>query len=81
MASIQNNHDNRKNTAQRVLGILFALVYAVALVPTVYIGATQNHEPIAGIPVSIWYMLLVSAAAIALTYALWVVERRQKAMD
>ncbi|MFC5675906.1 hypothetical protein [Aeromicrobium endophyticum] len=60
---------------------LFALIYAIALLPPVYVGLTRQHGLIAAVPVSVWYLLIVSAAAIAATTGLWVAERRRGELD
>jgi len=60
---------------------LFVLVYAVALLPPVYISLSRQHALIAAVPASIWYLILTSAAPIAVTYGLWLVESRRGALD
>lgn len=63
--------------ARTIFIVLFSAVYLVALAPPIYIALSNQHMKIAAVPASVWYMLLVSAAPIAVTYGLWVVERRQ----
>lgn len=67
--------------ATAAFAALFALIYAIALVPPVYLALTREHGLIAAVPVSVWYLLLVSAAAIAVTTGLWVAERRRGELD
>jgi len=58
-------------------GVLYAAIYAVALLPPFYIALSRRHSLIAGIPESIWYLLLVSVAPVAVTYGLWRLENRR----
>lgn len=60
---------------------LFALVNAIALLPPVYIALSNQHGLILGLPISVWYLVLVSAAAIAATTGLWVSECRRGVVD
>ncbi|GAA1618798.1 hypothetical protein GCM10009789_85760 [Kribbella sancticallisti] len=70
--------DDQRSSAHGVFGALFALVCAIALLPPAYIAFSRQHGLIAAVPASIWYLLLVSAAAIAVTFGL---ERRKGALD
>lgn len=60
---------------------LFALVNAIALLPPVYIALSHQHGLVMGVPISVWYLILVSAAAIAATTGLWVSECRRGVVD
>ena len=78
--------DNDQGTPDRLrfgvlFAVLFTLVYAVALLPPVYITLSRQHALIAAVPASIWYLILASAAPIAVTYGLWLVGSRRGALD
>lgn len=60
---------------------LFAMVNAIALLPPVYIPLSRQHSLVFGVPMSVWYLILVSAAAIAATTGLWVSECRRGVVD
>jgi hypothetical protein len=67
--------------ATAAFAALFALIYAIALLLPVYLALTPDHGVVAALPVSVWYLLLVSAAAIVVTTGLWVAERRRGELD
>jgi hypothetical protein len=77
----QPEKQDQRPAGRPSFGVLFGAVYVLALLPPVYIALTRQHGLLAAVPVSIWYLVLISAAAIAVTYALWVVERRNGAVD
>ncbi|GHF83554.1 high-affinity Fe2+/Pb2+ permease [Amycolatopsis bartoniae] len=78
---MERRKDEQRRPGTVLFGALFALVYAVALAPPVYITLSRQHGMLLSIPASVWYMLLVSAAAIAVTYGLWLLERRRGVLD
>ncbi|SCL25053.1 hypothetical protein GA0074694_4114 [Micromonospora inyonensis] len=83
---MERTHEGRPQStltarARYAFGVLFAAVYLVALAPPIYIALSGQHAIVAMVPVSVWYMLLISAAPIAVTYGLWVTERRYGGMD
>ncbi|MCJ0948272.1 MULTISPECIES: hypothetical protein [Rhodococcus] len=53
----------------------------IALWPPLYIAMSHQHGLVIGVPISVWYLILVSAAAIAAVTGLWVTECRQGAVD
>ena len=76
-----NDMFRRSLPANSVFIALFALVNAIALLPPVYIAMSHQHGLVIGVPISVWYMIFVSAAAIAAVTGLWVTECRQGAVD
>jgi hypothetical protein len=78
-----NRTDSDPPTTRRVVAasVVFAAIYAIALLPPVYIFFSRQHGLIAAVPVSVWYLVLVSAVAIVATTALWVSERRHGELD
>jgi hypothetical protein len=62
---------NARSSPGVILGeALFGSVYALALLPPVYITLSRQHALIAAVPASVWYLILVSAAGIVATYGL-----------
>ena len=76
-----NDMFRRSLPANSVFIALFALVNAIALLPPVYIAMSHQHGLVIGVPISVWYMIFVSAAAIAAVTGLWGTECRQGAVD
>lgn len=60
---------------------LFVLINTIALFPPLYIALSRQHDLVFGVPISVWYLVLVSAAAIAATTGLWVSECRRGVVD
>lgn len=60
---------------------VFVLINATALSPPIYIALSRQHALVFGLPISVWYLVLVSAAAIAATTGLWVSECRRGGAD
>lgn len=77
----RNDMFRRSLPANSVFIALFALVNAIALLPPVYIALSHQHGLVVGVPISVWYLVLVSAAAIVAVTGLWVTECRQGAVD
>ena len=72
----------RRSPARNIaFGALFALINMIALWPPLYIAMSHQHGLVIGVPMSVWYLILVSAAAIAAVTGLWVTECRQGAVD
>lgn len=76
--------EDRESTAspkRHIFGILFALAYAVALLPPIYIWASGRHGVVFGLPASVWYMLGVCVFAVAICAALYVYESFRKEVE
>lgn len=80
-ALVDSPEGNTRSAHGLRFAILFALIYAVALLPPVYIALSKQHALVAAIPGVMWYLLLVSAAGILAACALWATESRQGALD
>jgi ABC-type Mn2+/Zn2+ transport system permease subunit len=57
--------------ATRVFWGLFAVIYAAALLPPVYIWMGQQHAFVLGLPISAWYAILTCVVAIIVVAALY----------
>lgn len=72
---------HRRSSTNLLFGTLFTLIFVLALAPPLYIALSEEHALVAGVPGSIWYLLLVSAAPILVGYCLWRVEGRRGELD
>ena len=66
----QETQDARK-PATWLFGGLFAAIYAVAVLPPVYIWMGQQHAFVLGLPISAWYTIVTCAVAILVSAALY----------
>lgn len=64
-----------------LFGALFGAVYLIALAPPVYIGVTKIHDVVLGLPLSVWYLFLVSGIAVALCAGLYAYESARGELD
>ena len=72
---------HRRSFSNLLFGTLFTLILVLALAPPLYIPLSAEHKLFAGVPGSIWYLLLISAAPIVVAYGLWRVEGRRGELD
>lgn len=79
--SLSTGHGRTASSKNLVFSILFALAYAMALLPPVYIGASRRHGVVFGLPASIWYMLGVCVFAVATSAALYAYESYRKEVE
>lgn len=74
--------ENHKRSLTNLLfGSLFMLIFVLALAPPLYISLSSEHSLFVGVPGSIWYLLLVSAAPILVACGLWRAEGRRGDLD
>lgn len=80
--SYQEAHDARavKPTTWLFSG-LFAIIYAVAVLPPVYIWMGQQHAFVLGLPISAWYTIVTCTVGIAVCTALYRTEYRGTETD
>jgi hypothetical protein len=73
--SVQDTYGARKvKPVTWVFGGLFAALYAIAVLPPVYIWMGRQHALVLGAPISMWYTIVTCAAAIGVVAALYVYE-------
>lgn len=70
-----------RSGARLILAALFGLTFLAALLPPVYIEMTKLHDVVIGLPVSVWYLFLVSGAAVALCAVLYAYESARGELD
>jgi hypothetical protein len=70
--SYQETHDARAvKPVHWLFGGLFAVIYAVAILPPVYIWMGRQHAFVLGLPISAWYTIVTCAVAIVACTALY----------
>jgi hypothetical protein len=79
--SLSADRDSTAISKSRVFSILFALAYANALLPPVYIWASGRHGVLFGLPASVWYMLGICVFATATCAALYAYESSRKEVE
>ena len=64
-----------------LFGGLFVAVYLAALLPPIYVGMTKLHDVVLGLPISVWYMFLVSLSGVVLCGVLYAYELAREELD
>lgn len=73
--------NHMRSLTNLLFGVLFTLIFVLALAPPLYIALSGEHALFAGVPGSIWYLILVSAAPILVACGLWRAEGRRGDLD
>jgi hypothetical protein len=79
--SHQETMGTRRRRPKSLFFVLFVVVYAIALLPPIYIWLGGLTQAFLGLPASVWYMFGICLLALAVCGALYRYERSRGELD